>query len=62
LTPLEKDVLALMQRYQREVGDLTRAQRTLPPAERALSRTHANVKEACASELGRLLRAHGALA
>lgn len=62
MTPFEKAVRELQRRYQREVGELGRAARGLPPAERALNRTHANVKESCANELGRLLLAHGVAA
>lgn len=59
MTAFEKAVGAIARRYLGEVYELTRAQRTLPPAERALSKTHANVKEACANELLRLMHTHG---
>lgn len=61
MTPAEKDIAALMRRYQGEVTDLGRAARTAPPAERPLLRTHANVKESCANELARILRRHGVI-
>lgn len=53
---------ALASRYQREVGELTRQLRTLPPGERSIVRAHANVKESCANEIVRKLRTHGVIA
>lgn len=57
---LVKEIRALARRYHGEVRDLERGMRGLPPFERAIARTHANVKTSCANEIERLLLASGA--
>ncbi len=57
---LAQDIDAMIRRCHGDVSDLTRKMRTLPPGERAIVRVHANVKEALANELRRLLDRHSA--
>lgn len=55
---LDSEIGKMVRRYRAELRDMDRKIRDLPAREQALARTHANVKQACANELQRLLDEH----
>jgi hypothetical protein len=48
-------IAEMARRYDKEVGELKRSLKSLPTTERLIAQTHANVKEAAASELRRIM-------
>lgn len=59
MTPFEKDVDALIKEIRKEGWDQQRVAKNLAGTERAAAATHANVKEAIADRLRRLMWQHG---
>lgn len=51
----EDQIADMARRYDKEVGELKRSLKNLSTTERLIAQTHANVKEAAASELRRIM-------
>lgn len=59
MTPFEKDVDAVIRELRKEGWEQQRVARNVAGTERAAAVTHANVKEAVADRLRRLMWQHG---
>lgn len=55
MTELEKQLAAFTRRCRDDARDLNRSMRGKPPGERLAMQTHANVKEAVANDLDRIV-------
>lgn len=55
MNAFEDQIAEMARRYEKEVSELKRSLRNLPATERLMAQTHANVKEAAASELRRIM-------
>ena len=55
MTEFETQIAEMTRRYDNEVRDIKRSLRSLSTTERLAAQTHANVKEAAASEIRRIM-------